>query len=450
MEEALLCQMRELQNSQASAGSASNVAAVDLLGDQVRQFNERQNALEAQQLTSSQIASQLAAKVHELEAYVERSPIAVANAEVGALRAQMAGLLERIADVETNANRETIPIDNRLAQEQIVVAVREQNEALESAWQKKFDGLQQEVREKAALLRLRDGELTDVRLQLAAVVKRLDHVPPPPTAEASASAREAERALWQRDFEEQLAARLREMGDEIRGKLQGITTAQVDQEQFRGETLALTAGAATEAREAYHATVALRGEIAGLKAAFIEQQRAPDDGFVRSVEAKLREQMQELHGQIAEHQSATLEWQNQFKELPGDMQTLMQRQVQAETLAQQTQALVTQETAQIRGLVKADMAAIEAHSNELRAGDGALQAVEDKINGRLRELHNQIAHGMLALDRRDLELRELKTQLQALAQRIGHEDLPPLLVPMSADDLAEAGVAPPLGGFAVS
>ena len=34
LEEALLGQMRELQNSQAGAGSASNRAEVDLLGDQ--------------------------------------------------------------------------------------------------------------------------------------------------------------------------------------------------------------------------------------------------------------------------------------------------------------------------------------------------------------------------------------------------------------------------------
>ena len=465
LEEALLGQMRELQNSQAGAGSASNRAEVDLLGDQVRQFSERQNALEAQQLTSGQIESQLAAKIRELEAFIEQPPTAVVNAEVSALRAQMAGLLERIADAEATANREPIAIDTRLAQEQILLAVREQTEALESAWQKKLDGLQQEIREKAALIRLRDGELTDIRVQLAGVAKRLDYVTATPPAEASAGEREAERALWQRDFDEQLTARLGELGDEIRGRLQGFTSAKVDQEQFRCETLALTAriaqleqsnqngaaGAATEAREAYQATVALRGEIAELKTALIEQQRAPNDAFVRSVEATLRAQIHELHKQIAEHQRATLEWQNQLKELPGDMQTLMQRQVQAETLAQQTHALVTQETAQIRGAVKADMTAIEAHLNEQRARDGARQVVEDKVNGRLRELHNQMAHGMLALDRRDGELRELKTQVQTLAQRIGHDDLPPLLVPMTNPaGLAEGGAATPLGGFAVS
>ena len=355
LEEALLGQMRELQNSQAAAGSAGDSAAVDLLQDQVRQFSERQNALEAQQLTSGQIEAQLAAKIRELEAFIEQPPTAIANPEVSALRAQMAGLVERIADAEAAASREPIPVDTRLAQEQIALAVREQTEALESSWQKKLDGLQLEIREKAALLRLRDGELSDVRVQLAGVAKRLDYVAATPPAEASASEREAERALWQRDSDERLTARLRELGDEIRGKLHGVTSAKVDQEQFRGETLALTAriaqleqsnqnanaGAATEAREAYQATVALRGEIAELKTALLEQQRAPNDALVRSVEAMLREQIHEVHKQIAENQRANLEWQNQFKELPGDMQTLMQRQIQAETLAQQTHALVS-------------------------------------------------------------------------------------------------------------
>ncbi len=456
LEEALLGQMRELQNNQAAAGSASDSAEVDLLQDQVRQFSERQNALEAQQLTSGQIEAQLAAKIREVEAFIEQPPMAIANPEVSALRAQMAGLVERIADAEAAASREPTPVDTRLAREQIALAVREQTEAMESSWQKKLDGLHQEIREKAVLLRLRDGELSDVRVQLAGVAKRLDYVAATPPPEASASEREAERALWQRDFDERLTARLRELGDEIRGKLHGVTSAKVDQEQFRGETLALTAriaqleqsnqnasaGAATEAREAYQATVALRGEIAGLKTALLEQQR--------SVEAMLREQIHEVHKQIAEHQGATLEWQNQFKELPGDMQTLMQRQVQAETLAQQTHALVTQETAQIRGAVKADMTAIEAQLNERRARNDALQGVEDTVNGRLRELHNQVAHGMLALDRRDGELRELQTQVQTLAHRVGHNGLPPLASVSRPDGLAEGGAAAPLGGFAAS
>jgi hypothetical protein len=458
--------MRELQNSQAAAGSASDSADVGLLQDQVQQFIERQNALEAQQLTSSQIESELAAKIRELEAVIEQPPTAIANPEVSALRAQVAELAERIADAEAAASREPIPVDTRLAQEQIALAVREQTEALESSWQKKFDDLQQEIREKAALLRLRDGELTDVRVQLAGVTKRLDAVAAMPPPEVSAREREAERALWQRDFDERLTARLRELGDEIRGKLHGATSAKVDQDQFRGETLALTAriaqleqsnenasaGAASEARDAYQATVALRGEIAALKSALLEQQGAlPIEALVRSVEAMLSEQIHEVHKQIAQHQHGTIESENQFQELRSDIQTLIQRQVQAETFAQQTHALVTQETAQIRGAVKANLAAIEAQLNERRAGDTALSGVEDTVNVRLRELHNQVAQGMLALDRRDGELRELKTQLQTLAQRVGDNGLPPPLASVSRPDgLTEGGAAAPLGEFAAS
>jgi hypothetical protein len=465
LEEALLGQIRELQNSPAAAGSAADSVAVDRFKDQLQLVSERQNFLEAQQLTSGQLEAELSAKIRGLEAHIEQPPTANANPELSALHTQMAGLVERIASAEAAASREPIPVDTRLAQAQVVLAVREQTEALESSWQKKLDGLQQEIREKAALLRLRDGELSDIRVQLAGVAKRLDDVAATPPPEASASEREAERALWQRDVDERLTARLRELGDEIRGKLHGVSSAKVDQEQFRGETLGLTAriaqleqsiqnasaGAVGEARQAYQATVALRGEISGLKTALLEQQSAPNESLLRSVETMLREQIHEVHEQFAQHQRATLEWQNHFKELPGDMQTLMQRQAQAETLAQQTHALVIQETAQIRGAVKAEMTAIEAQLNDQRARDGALQGAEDKVNGRLRELHNQLAHGMLALDRRDGELRELKTQVQTLAQRLGHNGLPPAPVATSRPDgLVEGGAAAPLGEFAAS
>ena len=554
--------MRELQNSQAAPGSATDSGEVERLKDQVRQFSDRQNFLEAQQFTSGQLEAQLSTKIRELEAHIEQPPTALANHEVSALRAEMAGLVERIADAEAAAAREPIPVDSRPAQEQIAMVVREQTEtlkaqlfeqlqrqtsvdseftaletsfqhkldglqqdvrekaalmaglaerlvqaeaaatradagvdsrldqeqiiaivreqtealktqlfeqrqrqtavdsefkALESSFQSKLDGLQQEIREKAALLRLRDGELGDLRMQLAGVAQRLDQVAVAPPPEASASERETERLLWQRDFDERLTTRLRELGDEIRGKLHGVTSAKVDQEQFRGEILALTAriaeleqsnhntsaGAATEAREAHQVTVALRGEIAALKTALLEQQRAqPNDALVRSVEAMLRGQIHEVHNQLAQNQRGTLESENQFKELRGDIQTLAQRQIQAETLAKQTHALVTQETAQIRGALKADLVAIEAQLHEQRSRDATLQVMEDTLNVRMRELHNQLAQGMLALDQRDGDFRELKTQVQILAQQAGQNGSPPPLVSLSRPE--------PLGGFTPS
>ena len=71
----------------------------------------------------------------------------------------------------------------------------------------------------------------------------------------------------------------------------------------------------------------------------------------------------------------------------------MQRQIQSESLAQQTHALVTQETAQIRGGLKSDLVAIEAQLNEQRSRDAALQGMEETFNLRLREIHSQLAQG---------------------------------------------------------
>ena len=639
LEEALMGQMRELQNSQTAPASAANNIEVDRLKDRVEQFSERQNFLEAQQLTSGQLEAQLASKIRELEAHIAQPPTAVADHEVNDLRVEIAGLAERVAQAESTAHRAP-PIDNRLVQEQIGRAVREQTAALQSqllaqlqqqtatvgefatladSWQNKLDqlqqeidgkaalmaglaervsqvelvaarqpapgeqplgqaqivalvreqtealagqlfaqrqnqtsvaaeftalenslqtkldglqreiedkatllaelservghaeaparepapadnslaekqiaaavraqtealktqlfeqlhrqtavdsefkalqsalqnrldGVQQEVREKAALLRLRDTELGDLRGQLAGLAQRLDQVAAIPSPEAQAAEREAERAQWQRDFDERLTVRLRELGDEIRGKLQGVTSVKVDQEQFRGETLALTArvaqleqakqnltaGAATEAREAYQATLALRGEIAGLKSALLEQQRTqPDDSAIRNAEEMLRGQILEVRQQLAQNQRGSQERESQFSQLRGDIQTLMQRQAQAETLAQQTHALVTQETAQLRGGLKADLVSIEAQLNERRGRDAALQGMEETLHQRMRELHSQLAQGMLAQDQRDSEFREIKSQLQMLAQQVSQAS-------------AAAPALPPLGSFTPS
>jgi hypothetical protein len=475
LEDALLGQMRELQKSQATvSGSSVDGAEIDRLKDQVRQTGERQNFLEAQQITIGQIEAQLATKINELQANIEH-PASFANAEVDALRADMAALTQRLAQAEASAACESAGADGRLAEEHMALVVREHTEALrtqlferleeqtavaselkalEASFQKKLDALQQEIREKAALLRLRDGELSDLRIQLAGVTQRLDQAPPPP--ETNASEREAERALWQRDLDERLTARLRELGDEIRGKLHGITSAKVDQEQFRSENLALTArvaqleqrypeadsAAAAQAAEAHQAALALRGEIAALKAALLEQQRAqPSDSLNRDVEEKLRGQILELRDQFGQNQRAFLESENQVKELRGDIQSLMQRQIQSESLAQQTHALVTQESAQIRSGLRADLAAIEAQLNERRARDAARQGVEETLNLRLRELHDQLAQGTLAHDQRDRELGDLKNQVNLLAQQIGQIGQAASLSPLSRRDPLTASSA---------
>jgi len=478
LEESLLGQMRELQNSQATAcGSFVDGADIDRLKDRVQQFGERQNYLEAQQLTIGQIETQLSAKISELQAQIEQPPAVVANAEVNALRTDLAALTQRLAQAEASAARPSAPTDGRLAEEQIAIIVHEQSEALksqiieqlqkqtfvasefkalETSFQQKLDALRQEIREKAALLRLRDGELSDLRVQLAGFAQRLDQAAATPAPENATSEREAERALWQRDFDERLTARLRELGDEIRGKLHGVTSAKVDQEQFRGETLALTAriaqleqrqpdadsAAAAQAREAYQATLALRSEMAALKSALLDEQRAqPNDGLIRSVEEMLRGQIHELRDQLAQNQRGALEWENQSRELRGDLQSLLQRQMQSESLVQQTHALVTQESAQIRGGLRADLAAIEAQLNERRARDAAYQGMEESLNLRLRELHNQLAQGNLAQGQRDSELRDLRNQVQLLAQQIGQMAQGASLAPLSRQDPATASFA---------
>ena len=452
LEEALLGQMRELQNSQAiSCAPSVDVAQVDGLKYQLQQFDDRQNFLEAQQLTISQIEAQLSAKLLELEGQIKQPRTSLADGDISGLRTEIAALTQRVAGTEASATRE-------LVDEQIAVVVREQIaeltpqfleqfqrktsvasalKDLEISFQQKLDAMQQEIREKSALLRLRDAELSELRSQVAGVAQRLDQASIAP----SANEREVERALLQRDFDERLTSRIRELGDEIRGKLHGVTSAKVDQEQFRGEILALIAriaqleqshqevqsGAAAEALEASQAAAVLRGEMAEVKTILREQQRdEPSDAVLRRLAEMVRGEMQDLNKQVGQTQRATVAAENRFKEFRDEIQILIQRQSQAEAVVKQTHALVTEETAQIRSAVKADLSAMEAQLNERRARDAALQGMEGTLNLHLRELHDQLEQRSLASDQRDGELRDLKDQVQLLAQRLSERAQPSL------------------------
>jgi len=202
------------------------------------------------------------------------------------------------------------------------------------------------------------------------------------------------------------------------------------------------AGAAAQARDAYQATVALGSEMAALKIALSEQQRThPDEALVRSVEEVLRGQIDELRDQIAQKHRAAVEWENQFKELRADIQVLMQRQVHPESVARQIEARVTQEAGQIRGGLKDDLVAIETQLKERNARDTALQGLEETLNLRLRELHNQSALGALALEQRDGELRDLKSQVRLLAQQLGQIGQAATLASMSRPDPVDSGLS---------
>lgn len=364
LESTLMGELRALQNGAGVTSASSSASGDHGLEENVAQ---RQSFFEAQQASLRHLEERLTARISALE-----------------------------------TNRPEPPDNDFTGSDAADLATNSDLSALENSLQGKLNGLQQEIREKAALLRLRDSELGDLRGNLVSMSERLEKLASSQTPEAAAQEREAERLRWHREADERWTARLRELGDEIRGKLQTMTGAKVDQEQFRSE-------------------------IAALKAALTEQPQAQPSDALRGVEETLQRQIEGVHNQLAQNHLRAHDAEEQVKALRAEIESLAQRHMQAEELVKQLQLQVSQDSAQIRGGLKADLAAIEAQLNERRARDAALQSMEGALTARFEELQNHLAQRMTALERRDGEIQELKKLVQTLTQRLGQSGAAPQL-----------------------
>jgi hypothetical protein len=88
-------------------------------------------------------------------------------------------------------------------------------------------------------------------------------------------------------------------------------------------------------------------------------------------------------------------------------------------MAHQTHALMVNENeqaTQLREGFRIDLATLQGQLSERQSMDAVIQGVEDGLTVKLRELQNQLAQKMLVMDRRDAEFRDLKAQVQILAQ----------------------------------
>src|SRR6266508_1116224 len=90
-------------------------------------------------------------------------------------------------------------------------------------------------------------------------------------------------------------------------------------------------------------------------------------------------------------------------------------------MAHRTHALMVNESeqaTQVQEGLRTELAGLRTQLSEGQSMGAVIQSVEDNLTVKLRELQSQFAQKMLEADRRDAEFREIKVQLQSLAQRV--------------------------------
>jgi chromosome segregation ATPase len=286
--------------------------------------------------------------------------------------------------------------------------------AVEETFQKRLDDLHRELGQNF-FARL-DAEVQGLQTQVQNLTQRVEAVPLPAGQVADF---EAERSRWSKDIDERITARIQGLGDEIRDLT--IGQVKVEGEHFIAETKALAQRIAQNEHATQQTAAALGGELSAIKTGLSQQQNQQQatGALLKHVEEMVRIKIQEIQNYLVQGQTSLQNRDAQLAEQKTDLQQLAQRIAEVESMARQTHALMVNENeqaAQLREGFRIDLATLHGQLSERQSMDAVIQGVEDGLTVKLRELQNQLAQKMLVVDRRDAEFRDLKAQVQILAQ----------------------------------
>ena len=244
LEESLLTQVQELKKQQGAAGDpAITLAGIDNLKVEIRNFTERMGWLES--------ASQ---QTHHLS---------------GALKEEIASVENHIADQESRI--ESGDANFARLEQSISAKVRELEQQLGAASNAPDNFT---------------GEIGEVRSQLQALVERVTGCELLTSTVLTRAELEAERWRWAAEVDERVMTRIRELDDEVVGKLKAIGAIKLDQEAGAAELARLVQRLADIDAAAHQVAGELKAELGAHR----EASRSRD-GERKASEKLLREQL---------------------------------------------------------------------------------------------------------------------------------------------------------------
>ena len=448
-----------LQATQASERAKTEMSALKA------QLVDRENHLESRDSRFERLEESISTRVQAMESVINTRSQSVdaASHELEKINRDLTALADRInrAEQVTQEAQTQAADDIKGAQERISSLVMSESAALKSGlldwvkdhqstesiikaveetFQKRLEDLHHELGQKF-FARL-DADVQGLQTQMQNLTQRVASASPP-MARADF---DAERALWNREADERITARIDDLGDEIRDKLQTIDRVKVESERFAAETKALADRLAQNEYTAQRMSAVLSDELSAMKAGLSQQrnQQQTMEALLKNLEETVRIKIQEIQNYLVQGQSSLQRRDAQFTEQKAELQQLTQRMAEVESMAHQSHALIVNENAQAAQLwdgFSRELAALQAQLSEKQSMDAVIQGVEDGLTVKLRELQNQLAQKMLGVDRRDAEFRELKAQVQILAQ-----GMPPA---GPTAPLAQASAANRTKGFSV-
>jgi chromosome segregation ATPase len=440
-----------LEAAALQATQTSELAKTEMATLQSR-LVDRENLLESRDSRFERLEETISTRIQELEGVIntQSQTFETANHELEKVNQELGAIAKRItlAELVTQQTQMQAADDIKSEQERVASLVMSEGAALraelmdwvqnhhstgpmvkavEETFQKRLDDLHRELGQNF-FARL-DAEIQGLQTQVQNLTQRVEAVPLGEAVDF-----DAERSRWSGEIDERITTRIQELSDEIRDKLQTIGRVKVESEHFIAETKALEHRIEQNEHATQQTAAVLGGELTAIKAALSQQQNQQQatGALLKHVEEMVRIKIQEIQNYLVQGQSSLQNRDAQLAEQKTDLQQLAQRIAEVESMAHQTHALMVNENeqaAQLREGFRIELATLHGQLSERQSMDAVIQGVEDGLTVKLRELQNQLAQKMLVVDRRDAEFRDLKAQVQILAQ-----GMPPAgAMPLSAE-----------------
>jgi chromosome segregation ATPase len=429
------------------------------------QLGDRESLLETQRSRFDKLEATIGAKIGELEQMIgtKSKSFDAARDELEHIRQELGAITNRItqAELATQQAQMQAASDVEHAQEHVATLVTSECAALkaellarldqpsldltvkrlEETFQKRLDDMHHQLGQNLPRV---DAEVHGLQTQVRSLIQRVESLP---SATAAAVDFDVERLRWNRDVDERVTARIEELGNEIRDKLETFGSIKIENEHFLTETSALAHRMAQNEQATQQMATDLGMELSAIKAALNQQQmqQQATEAVLKSFEDTVLTKIREVRDYFLQGQNNLQNHEAQFTEYKTDLQRLTQRFAEIESMAHRTHALMVNESeqaTQVQAGLRTELAGLRTQLSERQSMDAVIQSVEDNLTVKLRELQNQFAQKMLVVDRRGAEFREIKVQLETLTQRITQAGATPSTQASAANRIKDSTVFP--------
>jgi uncharacterized small protein (DUF1192 family) len=404
---------------------------------------------EAQQRWRNESEQHLNLRVNELTEVVQEKlqSLDQASSERNSQAAALATCFERLARLEDRARlgvadlkAEICALKTRLDEPARKVANDERNvTGIEQSLIARMSDLQDQINLARQANEGRDAETLGLTGQLTALAETLSRL----SARAEYQVHsQAEHAEWQRQIEQSVSSRAHDLENLVNQECERREKSELGTKRLKDvlssalNRLArielaneqVLAAAAVQAQRAEQSVNEWKGELSSLTTELSRQSEQQMRASLQALQANFDSKIHELQTFLAAEQQDQRTGHALLNELRNQLQLIAQRLIETESSAQQTHALMvneTEQTAQLRNSLMGDLAALQNQLAARQVRDAQLDAVIAELSARFEEIQVQFSENWANATSRDGEIADLKSQMQNFVHQLAAKSAGP-------------------------